>query len=109
GAALRMRLAGANPQPRVEGATVLPGKVHYYRGSDPARWRTNVPTYARVRVRDVYPGTDLVYYGAGGQVEYDLVLRPGASPERLRMNFSGGEHARLNPAGDLVLWDGAQE
>ena len=29
----------------------------------PARWRTNVPGYARVRLRDVYPGVDLVYMG----------------------------------------------
>ncbi|MGH7209619.1 MAG: SBBP repeat-containing protein, partial [Nitrospiraceae bacterium] len=62
-AVVRMRLLGANPRPDVSGVEKLPGKVNYFIGDDPARWRTNIPTYARVRYRSVYPGVDLVYYG----------------------------------------------
>ena len=60
---LRMTLVGASPSPRVTGLEELPGKVNYFIGNDPAKWRTNVPTYAKVKYEAVYPGVDLVYYG----------------------------------------------
>jgi hypothetical protein len=60
---LRMKLIGANPQPDIEGLEELPGKVNYFKGSDPARWRANVPTYAKVKYSRVYEGVDAIYYG----------------------------------------------
>src|SRR2546427_10877757 len=62
-AVVRMKLVGANPVPRVAGLEELPGKANYFIGNDPKKWRTNVPTYARVEYKDVYPGVNLVYYG----------------------------------------------
>ncbi len=63
GTVLRMRLVGANPAPQITGREVLPGKVNYLLGKDPSKWRTGVPTYAKVKYEAVYPGVDLVYYG----------------------------------------------
>ena len=56
-----MQLAGANAAPQVIGAEELPGKVNYFKGNDPKKWRTNVPTYAKVKYEGVYPGVDLIY------------------------------------------------
>ncbi|HEV2177809.1 MAG TPA: hypothetical protein VGW33_11520 [Terriglobia bacterium] len=78
-AVLHMQLVGANPQAKVEGTDELPGKSNYFIGNDPKKWRTNVPTYAKVRYQGVYPGVDLVYYGNQGQLEYDFVVAPGAA------------------------------
>ena len=60
---LRMKLLGANQEAQITGVDKLPGKSNYLIGKDPQKWRTNVPTYAKVRYRNVYPGIDLVYYG----------------------------------------------
>jgi len=57
-----MKLVGANPDSKITGANQLPGKVNYFLGKDPKKWRTNIPTYARVRYTNVYPGIDLVFY-----------------------------------------------
>ena len=46
---VRIKLAGANPNPKVVGLQELPGKVNYFVGSDPNKWRTDVPTFARVK------------------------------------------------------------
>jgi hypothetical protein len=62
-AAFRMRLAGANPNATVTGLDELPGKSNYFIDNDPKKWRTNVPTYAKVKYQNVYRGVDLVYYG----------------------------------------------
>lgn len=100
---LRMTFAGANPTPRVTGREELPGTANYFIGNDPTKWRTNVPTYARVRYGDVYPGIDLVWYGTQGQLEYDLVVRPGADPTRIVLGFRGADQLALDAQGDLVL------
>lgn len=103
GAQLRMQLRGANPDAAFSGAEPLPGTANYFIGNDPAQWRTAIPTYARVRQDQVYPGIDLVYYGRQRQLEYDFELAPGADPAQIRLAYDGIEGMHLNDNGDLVL------
>jgi Beta-propeller repeat/Cep192 domain 4 len=113
GAALRLRFLGANPQPQVVAQQELPGKVNYFIGRDPAEWRADIPTYARVRYKDVYRGVDLIYYGRQGRLECDFVVYPGSDPSLIRLNAahssSAGrltasrERLRVAPNGDLVV------
>ncbi|HUS05072.1 MAG TPA: hypothetical protein VMZ52_02160, partial [Bryobacteraceae bacterium] len=72
--AVHMRLVGANPNARAEGMEPLPGVSNYLLGKDPARWRTGIPHFAKVRYRDVYPGIDLVFYTNQRDLEYDFVV-----------------------------------
>ena len=102
-AVLRMKLVGANPSPRVTGLEELPGKSNYFLGNDPDKRHTDVPNYARVQYQDVYPGVDLVYYGNQRQLEYDLVVAPGADPDAIALSFDGVEKLRIDAQGDLVL------
>jgi Ca2+-binding RTX toxin-like protein len=88
-ATVRMKLVGANPSPKMAGEAALPGKVNYLIGKDPKKWRTNVPTFGKVRYEAVYPGIDLVYYGNQQQMEYDFVVAPGADPNQIRLSFAG--------------------
>jgi hypothetical protein len=102
-AVLRVKLAGANPAPRVEGLEQLPGRSNYFIGNDPAKWRTDVPQYAKVRYRDVYPGVDLVYYGNQQHVEHDFIVAPGADPSQIRFSVDAANRMELSATGDLVL------
>jgi uncharacterized protein (TIGR03437 family) len=101
--ALRLKLVNAHPAPEGEGLDELPGKSHYLIGGDPARWRTGIRSYARVRYRDVYPGVSLTYYGNQRQLEYDFVVAPGADPRRIHLAFEGAQQMRLDGNGDLLL------
>ena len=100
---VRMRLAGARPGARPEGLDLLPGKSFYYIGNDPRKWRTGVPQYGRVAYRDIYPGVDLVFYGNGDQLEYDVILGPHADLSRVRLRFDGAQRLALEPDGDLRI------
>lgn len=102
-ALLRMRLVDANPTPRLVALEELPGKSNYFIGRDPAKWRTNVPNYAKVKYQDVYPGVDLVYYGNEGRLEYDFVVAPGAVSRAIKLDISGAKGERIDGFGDLVL------
>jgi len=96
-----MKLMGADPSATVSGAGELPGKVNYFIGNDPGKWRSNVPTYAKVEYKGIYPGVDLVYYSRQGQLEYDFVVAPGADPNVIRLALGGRLHLAAN--GDLVV------
>lgn len=100
---LRMSLVGANPAPRMEGVNQLAGISNYFIGNDSSKWRTNVPHYSKVQYKDVYPGVDLVYYGKQRQLEYDLVLAPGADPSVVTLAFKGARRMNVDTNGDLVL------
>jgi uncharacterized repeat protein (TIGR01451 family) len=103
-ARLQMKLVGANSKARVQGEDQLPGKSNYFIGNDPKKWRTNIPTYAKVRLENVYPGVDLVYYGNQGQLEYDFVLQPGSDPSAIKLALgSAASLAKVDADGDLVV------
>lgn len=108
-AVLRMSLTGAAANPVAEGLEPQPGKVHYLIGRDAQKWRRDIPTYARVRFKAVYPGVDLVYYGREGRLEYDFVVAPGADPGQIRLTFTGADRLTVDDGGNLVASVGGGE
>lgn len=112
-AVLRMKVLGANRSATAAGVDELPGKSNYFIGNDARKWHTDVPNYAKVRYRNIYPGVDLVYYGKQGQLEYDFVVAPGADPRSISLELSEGlaspkqarqaAAARIAANGDLVI------
>ncbi len=100
---LRMKVVGASPSPQVSGLEELPGKSNYFIGSDPGKWHTDVPTFARVQYENIYPGIDLVYYGNQRRLEYDFVVSPGADPSAITIGFQGAQRIKIDAEGDLVL------
>jgi len=80
---VRMATVGSNRAVRGELVHPLPGISNYFIGNNPAKWRTNVPTYSKVRYPSVYPGVDLIYYGNQRQLEYDFVVQPGGDPRAI--------------------------
>ena len=101
--AIGMRLVDAASAPQVSGRGELAGKANYFIGKDPSKWRTNLPTYAKVHYREVYPGIDLVYYGKQRQLEHDFVVSAGADAQRIVLSFDGAGKLGINAQGDLVL------
>jgi len=102
-AALRMSMVGANPVPEITGLERLGGSSNYFRGNDPSKWQSNIPTYARVEYRELYPGVNLVYYGNQEQLEYDFQVAPGGNPGDIRMAFEGVRKITISAEGDLIL------
>jgi hypothetical protein len=95
-------------------AEVKPGepsgrKSYYFLGSDTAGNSQlsglqviEAKHYRSVRVSNLYPGIDAVYYGVNGEVEYDLVVQPGVDPSAVRIRFSGAS-STIDAAGNLRL------
>jgi hypothetical protein len=101
--AIRLRLLGGNPRATVTGVEKQRGIVNYLIGNDAKKWKTRVPTFAKVKYDGVYPGVDLVYHGNQGSLEYDFIVAPGADPKQIRFSAEGADEVELTPSGDLLL------
>lgn len=102
-ARLHVRPMGAAQSSRPVAESPLPGRSNYFIGNDPHTWRTNVPSYSKIRYPDVYPGIDLVYYGNGNRLEYDFIVSPGRSHESISLAIEGAESMQLGEEGHLAL------
>ncbi len=103
-AVVRIALKGAASSPQIEGVDRLAARSNYFIGNDPKKWHTDVPNYAKVELKHVYPGIDLIYHGSEqGQLEYDFRLAPGADPDAIRLGFKGMKKLALDKQGDLVV------
>jgi hypothetical protein len=106
---VRMQFVDADSRAQISGAEELPGKINYLIGNEPAGWQTGVPTFAKVRVSDIYSGVNLIYYGNQRQLEYDFTIAPGANPGVIAIRFDGADNISIGPAGELILKLGNDE
>lgn len=100
---VQMRVLGGDPNARAEELNELEGKANYFVGNDPAQWQQNIPTYERVRYREVYRGIDLVYYGNQRQLEYDFNVAPGQDAGAIKLRFEGADKVSVDTNGDLLV------
>ena len=106
---LRMKLVNGKLRPRIIGENELRSRSHYLRGQDPNNWQVNVPTFAKVRYQEIYPGIDMIFYGNRGQLEFDFRLKSGIDPSSIQLHFggNGGRDSQfqltLDKTGNLVL------
>lgn len=82
-----------------------PDTYHYLHGREARRWGADARAYQQLRYRQPWPGTDVVLReNAAHQLEYDLLLAPGADPARPRLRYHGADHLRLDPTtGNLII------
>src|SRR5688572_528992 len=95
---VRLRMLGANLAPEVQPERALVTRSHYYTGKAPIE---NVPHFAELHMKDVYPGIDVALHGRDGVLEYDFVVAPGADPRDIRIDLREVESAYIDGQGNL--------
>jgi len=93
----------AKPHPQIIGEGEKTGKVNYFKGKDPNKWKINIPTYGAVTYKNVYKGIDIKFYGDNKSLEYDIIVHPGADISRMKFSHEGIEDLHLSENGDLVI------
>jgi hypothetical protein len=102
-AVVTMQPLGLNKDLRLAALEPQEYKINYFKGNDPQKWRTDIPTFKAVAYQEAYPGIDLKFYSVGQQMEYDVVVKPGADPSQVRFAYKGIEKMEVTPEGDLAL------
>ena len=86
-----------------EASEPLPQRTNYIRGERGSDRFTDIANFARIAYRSVYPGVDLVYYGTGGELEYDFVVASHADPTQIRLAFEGMTGISISDAAPNLL------
>ena len=100
---LQMKFVGANRKARIAGVEPLPGHQNYLLGNNPARWHRDVSMYRQVVYEDIYPRTNLIFYGQNRELEYDFRLAAGADPKNIQIAFDQSTRLQLEDDGSLTV------
>lgn len=96
-----LHFVDANPEARPVGRSKTGAAFHYYLGGRD-QWQEDVPAYREVVYPDLWPGIDLVYSTAPGELKATFTVRPGADPKQIRFEYDGTEISLL-PDGALNI------
>lgn len=82
--------------------------IRYCNLNVPSLCAEGVATYRRVERKGLYPGIDWIIHSHNDELEYDLVIHPGADPRQIRLRIDGpaasiDKDGRLH-AGPLIQW-----
>lgn len=100
---IKLSLLGSNKHPDIVPECLQQYKVNYFIGNNPDDWKTNVSTYKAVVYKEIYKGIDLRFYGNNQQMEYDIVVKPGANPHHVQFSYSGIEDLKITKDGDMKI------
>ena len=101
-------LHASTDHPDPVGTNDLAARTNYISGSDPSRWRVNVPNYGSILYRELYPGIDLIFHGENNRLEYDFIVKPGADTGVIELQFDGVNRLRLDGSDLVVRTSGAE-
>lgn len=85
----QVNLLGSNGQSKAITEMTLDGHYNYFIGNDSCRWATNALAFATILYPDVYDGIDFRVSSVGKNLKYDFIVRPGADPSQIRIEYSG--------------------
>jgi PKD repeat protein len=87
---VRLRFAGHDAAGHVEGLDRLPSHAGYFAGGDAPMSIPDVPQFARLLYRGMYPGIDVTFHVADdGSPEFDYQIAPGADATLIHLVADG--------------------
>jgi hypothetical protein len=85
----QINLLGSNQQSKAIVEMPLDGHYNYFLGNDSCQWATNALAYATILYQNIYEGIDFRVSSVGNNLKYDFIVRPGADPSQIRIEYQG--------------------
>lgn len=98
-----LNFLNCNSNSIIYGEEQLEGIVNYIIGNDKTKWKTNIPTFNKVRYQNIYDDIDLLVYTKNKNIEYDLIVKPGANPNKIKIKIDIAKQIYVNDEGNVVI------
>jgi hypothetical protein len=81
---------------------------NYYLAHTGMLGATQVDGWARVVYENVWPNIDVHFYGTRSGQKIAIVIKPGALPQNVQLEFEGQDSLGIDVLGALKLWSGGK-
>lgn len=99
-----MEWKDANPNVELITGNQLPGNYTYFKKDGGKGQTLTTHGFEKITYKDIYPGIDVEYtFPAKGGLEYNLVVRPGANPQKVQMVWSGMKKLEQDAEGNIIV------
>lgn len=90
GHSYRVSFLGGNPKASAKMGTKRKGYHNYIIGNDRSKWKSKVGLYESFQFQEIYQNVNIDYYfNKDGNLKYDLILKPGADPSQIKLQYEG--------------------
>jgi hypothetical protein len=88
---------------KVVGKEPAQTRVNWYKGSDPSRWREDLPTYGSVHLGTLYESIDVQLSANGGNMEKLFLIQPGGEVTDIAVQVQGILSITKDSSGELAI------
>ncbi|NYB52917.1 MAG: SBBP repeat-containing protein, partial [Methanobacteriaceae archaeon] len=88
---------------QAQGEDPTPTQVCYFKGNDPDKWKTNLPTYNLINLGEIYPGIVVKLRATGSNIEKLFFINPGSNPENIKIQIQGADQLETDEQGQLNI------
>ncbi len=92
GAIVKLTFEGSSGPKEIAADSPTGARANYLYGADPDHWQRDLPLFAAVHYKGVWPGIDLTYKAEQSRLKAEYVVAPGASPDSILLRFDGDPH-----------------
>lgn len=97
------KFLNSNPNPIVEKNDIKETYHNYFIGDDQTKWKTNVPLFSNIVLKNIYQGIDVSYFYQEDNVRHDFIIAPNANPYQIKYKFEGQQKLSITGNGDLIV------
>jgi len=76
---------------------------NFFKGNDQRKWAADIHSYESVTLKEFYDKTDLHLSGNEFEAKYEFILKPGADPSKIKLNYAGQEKISIDEKQNLVI------
>src|SRR5262249_29149916 len=102
-ASVGLTFEGASSGANLVGEGKQGGDYNFFLGNDPGKWVSHAAAYDSVLFHGLYSGVDVRVREGAGQMEYDLLLQPGADLGKVVVRADGASGLALADDGSLIV------
>lgn len=100
--AYQVNFVNANKNVEVSGENQCSSYNNYYLGNNPEKWSSKVRKFHKIRYRELYDGIDLFFLQKDFNFKYEFVVKPGANPQDIQLEYEGMKGLILSK-GNLIV------
>jgi hypothetical protein len=100
---MEMKLMGANENATVRSEKQTEYTENFFNVASAPEGIKGVRSFERIVLEEVYPGIDWIVYSNDKGIKYDFIVKPGANPALIKMDYAFADGIKLNRDGSLTI------